>query len=228
MRFAFAKQATIRDGRRENHRASLPNVAHNKSRRLQRRAGKSPNENHRQLFTQAFGLADQFFLVRCATTFGANVRRVADKLLVCLEVRLQQLLEFTERSGHWTTHPKYGQNHAERDFRAPPCSEYLSFEKHHSRQNRQQAIETQSQQITRINGNVNFDDQNARHIPRNRVCLPAHSGQSWFVPAGRVTGRQFACIETLADANSDATRRTTRCQQRQRDDRQLGNPSSRD
>ena len=75
--------------------------------------------NRPQLFTQAFRLADQFLRVRCATTFGANVRRVADKLLVSLEVRLQQLLQFAERSGHWKTHPKYGQNHAERDFRAP-------------------------------------------------------------------------------------------------------------
>jgi hypothetical protein len=79
--------------------------------------------DHRQLFTQAFGLADQLLRVRSATTSGANMRRIADKLLVSLEVRLQQLLEFTERSGHWTTHPKYGQNHAERDFRASPCSE---------------------------------------------------------------------------------------------------------
>ena len=77
----------------------------------------------RGLLAQAFGLADEFLLIRSATTSGANMRRVADKLLVSLEVGLQQLLEFTERSGHWTTHPKYGQNHAERDFRAPPCSE---------------------------------------------------------------------------------------------------------
>ncbi|MFT5323970.1 MAG: hypothetical protein ACI8P0_001830 [Planctomycetaceae bacterium] len=114
----------------------------------------------RGLLAQAFGLADEFLLIRSATTFGANMRRVADKLLVSLEVGLQQLLEFTERSGHWTTHPKYGQNQAERDFRAPPCSEYLSVKSSPSRQNGAHAIETQSQHGTKVDKNVNALEPN--------------------------------------------------------------------
>ena len=52
------------------------------------------------LLTQTLGLADQFLFVRCATTFRADMPRVADKLGISLEIRLQQLLQFTERSGH--------------------------------------------------------------------------------------------------------------------------------
>jgi hypothetical protein len=54
----------------------------------------------RRLLAQAFGLADQFLAVGGAPTFGANVSRVADKLLICLEIRLQQLLQITKRSSH--------------------------------------------------------------------------------------------------------------------------------
>jgi hypothetical protein len=67
-----------------------------------RRTGNQPAEWRLagELLAQSFGLADQFLIIRGATTFGANVRRIADQRLVSLEVRLQQLLQFTERSGH--------------------------------------------------------------------------------------------------------------------------------